>query len=154
MEKLRNIQNVNQNKRMFALMEDDQEAEDYSSDPVPLFHMSTDNDKFGMIIGLNQAGASLFCYTKSELINQKIQTIMPKLFGKYHDQFLENFLNNNEAKSYSKDRVVYGKTKSGYLIQVTLNIKMMNQAMQGVSFLGALLVEKNLKPTAFIMTDE
>ena len=71
----------------------------------------------------------MYNYNKSELINQKVTMLMPRIIQLHHDKFLENFLNNIELKIYSKDRVVYGKNKSGFLVQANLNIKMINSAL-------------------------
>ena len=55
--------------------------------------------------------------------------LMPKLISNLHDKFIESFLNNIDLKAYTKDRIVYGKNKSGYLVPANLNIKMINSAL-------------------------
>ncbi len=41
---------------------------------------------------MNQAACNLFGYYKSEVINRKVNLLMPSIHSKFHDSFLENFL--------------------------------------------------------------
>jgi PAS domain S-box-containing protein len=102
---------------------DDEETDNFSTDPVATFVVSCDTERFGQIVALNQAGASMFWYNKSELINQKIQILMPKMYAKHHDTFLENFLNNGDVKNHVKERIVFTKNKAGYISPVSLQIR-------------------------------
>jgi len=69
------------------------------------------------------AAASLFGYDKNELTNKKVNEIMPPLYAKYHDKFLDNYLNNKESKYFSRDRLLFGKNKSGFIFPVFIIIK-------------------------------
>lgn len=43
-------------------------------------------------------------YEKSEILNKKVNNIMPSLFSRYHDDFLKRFLDTNEATLLNKER--------------------------------------------------
>ncbi|CAD8108800.1 unnamed protein product [Paramecium sonneborni] len=132
---------------------DDIDNHDFSNDPTPTIVLSSDNEKFGLIQQINSSGAALFHYTKSELMNQNIQILMPDMIGKSHDRFVEDFINNSDYKYVSKDRQVICKNKSGYLFQMNLNIKPINSVKNGISFLGTFTQDKFNKQNAFILVN-
>lgn len=74
---------------------------------------------------MNVAAATLFGYNKSEVLNRKINVLMPNIFAKNHDSFIENYLAtfNPEMKNVTKDRVLFGKTRSNYIFPFFLSIK-------------------------------
>lgn len=61
------------------------------------------------------AAASLLGFDKNELINKKVNNIMPSLYARNHDDFLRRFLETNEATLLNKERLLLGKHKNGYL---------------------------------------
>jgi hypothetical protein len=61
------------------------------------------------------AAASLLGFDKNELMNKKINNIMPQLYARYHDDFLRRFLDTNEATLLNKERLLLAKHKNGYL---------------------------------------
>ena len=46
-------------------------------DATPMIIMATDGDKMGVISQVNLTAASLFGYSKTELINRKVNVLMP-----------------------------------------------------------------------------
>lgn len=85
---------------------------DISLDDLPTISVSGDADRLGIIIGINTACSVLFGYNKNELINRKVNILMPSLYAKFHDSFLDSYLINQEARFFDKERLLYGKTKS------------------------------------------
>lgn len=77
---------------------------------------------------MNVAAATLFGYNKSEIMNRKINVLMPNIYAKYHDTFIETFLANfnPEMKNLTRDRVLFGKTRSNYIFPFYLIIKVNN----------------------------
>lgn len=71
------------------------------------------------------AAATLFGYNKTEILNRKINVLMPNIFAKNHDSFMERFLStyNHEIKNVTKDRILFGKTRSNYIFPFYLTIK-------------------------------
>ena len=62
------------------------------------------------------SAAQVFGYTKSDLMNRKVNMLMPQIYSDYHDKFIEDFLHTLEGRVLNKERTLLGKTKSGYLI--------------------------------------
>lgn len=57
------------------------------------------------------------------ILDTKVNSIMPAIYAKHHDKFIENYLSNFEEKSLTTDRLVMAKTKTNYCIPIYLNIK-------------------------------
>ena len=67
---------------------------------MPTFILSAIPEKLGIIIGLNLGAASIFGYTKTELINRKINVLMSEIYNKHHDFFLDKFLKKNQLNFF------------------------------------------------------
>jgi two-component system sensor kinase FixL len=65
----------------------------------------------------------MFGYSKTALINQKINVVMPTIYGKHHDKFLENYLNTNDLGYFVSEKTLIGKHKNGYIFPVYLKVK-------------------------------
>ena len=62
------------------------------ADDTVVIHISGNVDNWGKIIKTNQSLAKLFGYTKVEVVGHSINILMPSLFGKRHNEFLQKFL--------------------------------------------------------------
>ncbi len=40
---------------------------------------------------------------------------MPKVFAKYHDEYIKKYFETNESNFLNKDKQLIGKTKLGYI---------------------------------------
>jgi PAS domain S-box-containing protein len=78
---------------------------------------------------VNLAAERIFGYNKGELVNRKVNDIMPKLFANHHDKILENYQQTNKTKMMNRERVVWGKSKDGYMFPFTILIKPVNNLL-------------------------
>ena len=60
--------------------------------------ISAEDDSFGIITNINLQAAGLLGYTKMEVMNRNVKIVMPQLYAKYHDFFLENYLQTLEPR--------------------------------------------------------
>ena len=148
----RNLGNVQNNKKIIQMI--GKTGEDYNNDATPTVWVSGEQDKLGMITGINLAAASLFGYNKTELLNRKVNYLMPQVYGKYHDAFLENYLNAGEQSliAKNKERLVFGKNKSNYVFPVNLSLRAVQSINQGIQFIATFRIEKNFKNAAHVLT--
>ena len=51
---------------------------------------------------LNLAAEKIFGYNKGELINRKVNDIMPRIFSIFHDRILQNYQQTNKTKMMNK----------------------------------------------------
>jgi len=153
LEKARTITNVQSNKKAmnFGMVS----MEETSNEATPTIWVSGEQDKSGIITGINLAAASLFGYNKTELLNRKVNVLMPQVFSKYHDSFMENYLNTGESVMVgkNKEKMVFGKNKSNYIFPVYLSIKAATSIIQGIQFIATFRVEKNFKSAAYVLTN-
>ena len=82
-------------------------------------------------MGLNVCVSTMFGYTRQELIDRKIDMLMPKIISDRHDEILENFITTMQSNSLNKERVLYGKNKNGYLIPITIFLRYIPSVIYG-----------------------
>lgn len=72
---------------------------------------------------VNLAAERIFGYDKGELLNRKVNDIMPRTYASIHDSILENYALNGKAVMMNKERLIWGRSKNGYLFPFTILIK-------------------------------
>ncbi|CAD8126295.1 unnamed protein product [Paramecium sonneborni] len=123
----------------------------YESQPILL--VSAAFEKFAQITNLNLAACNLFGYNKSEMINRKINIFMPNLYSKFHDAYVENFLQSNDNKYINKDRLIYIKMKSNYIMPCYIYLKIIQSLDENVQLAAQFRVLKSFKPTCYLILD-
>lgn len=83
-------------------------------------------ERLAIMYNVNLAVVCLFGFHKSEILNRNVKMLMPNLYSIHHDSFIENYVNNKESRLFNKERLVYGKSKSGYALPIYLMIKVSN----------------------------
>lgn len=61
------------------------------NEPIPVAVVGSYKGEIGHIKKVNLLFSSLFGYTKDEIMDKKINTIMPELYANNHDKFMSNF---------------------------------------------------------------
>lgn len=61
------------------------------------------------------SASCLFGYSKSELMNRKVNLLMSTIYADVHDKFIEEFLHTIEGRILNKERILLGKMKNGYI---------------------------------------
>jgi PAS domain S-box-containing protein len=152
LEKARNLANAQANNKAANVLEG--AGDDDNQDTTATIWMSGEQETLGVMTGINLSAATLFGYNKTELINKKVNALMPEVYGEYHDSFIENYLNMGESSliARNKERLVFGKHKTEYVFPTYVSIKFAQSVMQGVQFIASFRVEKNFKSTAYVLT--
>ncbi|CAK66138.1 unnamed protein product (macronuclear) [Paramecium tetraurelia] len=152
LEKARRLQqqnSKNKNKQMISILS----GEDLSQEPNPTTLVSTAAEKFAQIINLNLSCCNLFGYSKSEMINRKINIFMPNLYAKFHDSYVEHFLQTNDNKNINKERLIYIKLKSNYIAPCFLMLKIIQSLDDNLQLAAQFRLPKIFRPTCYIITD-
>jgi hypothetical protein len=68
--------------------------EDISNESLPTVMLHSENDKLGVICNVNMALCAMLGYTKTDLLNRKVNILMPDMYGRHHDSFLESYLSS------------------------------------------------------------
>ncbi|CAK82689.1 unnamed protein product (macronuclear) [Paramecium tetraurelia] len=152
LEKARRLQqqnSKNKNKQMISILS----GEDLSQEPNATTLVSTATEKFAQIINLNLSCCNLFGYSKSEMINRKINIFMPNLYQKFHDSYVERFLQTNDNKNINKERLIYIKQKSNYIAPCYLMLKIIQSLDDNLQLAAQFRLPKIFRPTCYIIVD-
>lgn len=105
----------------------------------------------GEILQINEAACALFGYHHSEIIGKNIKVLIPNTFSLHHDTYLERAAASQSLGFFSKEKLIFGKSKAGYLIPLQIQI----QIIQGrkLSFFGRVRPYKSLQVVGFILVD-
>lgn len=91
-----------------------------------LFEYATEGiiiaDKSGAIIRANPSSERLFGYDRDELINQKIEILVPDRFGHSHEKHREGYNSNPKPRSMGKGLDLYGKRKNGIEFPIEISL--------------------------------
>ncbi len=82
----------------------------------------------GTIEVFNRASEHLFGWKAHEVIGKNIKILMPVLYSKMHDQYMESYLKTKEKKIIGRGRLVEGKRKEGDIFPVHLAVTEVNIA--------------------------
>jgi PAS domain S-box-containing protein len=58
------------------------------TEPIPMVVVGVHNKEFGCIKKINLLFSSLFGYTKDDILDKNISTIMPELYSSFHETFI------------------------------------------------------------------
>lgn len=87
LERLKNFYSVNMDRGKIT-----NNINDFPNESTALISISAEDMTFARIIGLNMSASKMFGYSKSELLNRRVNILMPNIFAQQHDFFLETYL--------------------------------------------------------------
>lgn len=87
-----------------------------------------------------------------DVLNKKINMMMPEIYSEYHDMFLENYLATLEPRILNYDRLLPGLTKQGYLQMVVVFVRHVPSLIHGTQFVATIRTEKTLHNIGYIIT--
>ncbi len=120
-----------------------------------LFEYATEGiiiaDKSGTIVRANPSSEKLFGYQKNELINKKVEILVPMRFEKTHQKHREGYNINPHPRSMGKGLDLSGKRKDGqeFPIEISLSHYKSNDEQYVIAFIIDVserkLAEENIK---------
>lgn len=93
--------------------------------------------KIGQITNSNSQITQLLGYNKQDLVNEKIETIMPKIFADSHDDLLFKYFDSPD-RQLSIERTVYPMNVKGYIVPCALLAKILPNLDEGIQIVGFL----------------
>jgi PAS domain S-box-containing protein len=103
----------------------------------------------GVIQSVDRNAAQLFGYTLGELLNEKINIIIPPPYKEQHDSYIQNYHRTGQKKIINTTRYVEGQHKSGTVFRIRLSV---NEVMNGQLYIG--LIERADTDIASMTCDE
>lgn len=95
-----------------------------------------------------------FGYSKSELINRKVNLIMPQVFAEHHDSFIEDYLHHLESKVLNRERLLFGKAKNGYVFPSYMFVRYQPSYIHGTQFIASIRIEKYFKLVGYMIVSK
>lgn len=126
LERLKNFYSVNMDRGKIT-----NNINDFPNESTALISISAEDATFGRIIGLNMSASKMFGYSKSELINRKVNILMPNVFSQTHDLFMETYLQTFESRIMNRERPIFGKAKNGYLFPFIIYVRYVPSFIHG-----------------------
>ncbi|MBL7934632.1 MAG: PAS domain S-box protein [Bacteroidia bacterium] len=106
-----------------------------------LFEYTTEGiiiaNQSGTIIRANPSSEKLFGYETGELLNQKIEILVPNKFSHSHEKHREGYNKNPHPRSMGKGLDLYGKKKNGteFPVEISLSHYKTNDGMFVIAFI-------------------
>lgn len=113
-----------------------------SGNGTPCIYVTGDIDKIGFITQCNASSCRLFGFTMAEIRGHNVEKLMPEMYAKRHNKVLEDALGKGAEYIPNKERLVYGRHKSGYIFPVWLQLKMVNTSSSGIQFVALFKTDK------------
>ena len=105
---------------------------------------NVDKGNEGIIKHCNKRIENIFNYKLSELKDENITKLMPKLFEKEHSKYIQNYFSKGSNKYVEKqDFKTFGKDKYNSIIQINLGLKLFPVLNQNV-FMTAIILKESM----------
>jgi len=94
--------------------------------------------KMGVITDVGSTIPEMFGYSKTELINRNVSSMMPKIFAEVHDRLLSGFLMNASEQRHDphRNKIVYVLNKNGYVVPCNVGIYILPSLKEGIRLAG------------------
>jgi PAS domain S-box-containing protein len=79
--------------------------------------------KLGNIFLVNEKACNIFRYSRKDILEQRVNAIMPRIFAVLHDKILTDFLKAKRRKFNTDQRLLFGKDGTGYMFPVQLQLQ-------------------------------
>ena len=93
--------------------------------------------QIGIITNSNSHINQLLGYNKLDIVGEKIETIMPKIFADSHDDLLLKYFENPD-RQLNIERTVYPMNLKGYIVPCALLAKILPNLENGIQIVGFL----------------
>lgn len=109
-----------------------------------LFEYTTEGiiiaNQFGTIIRANPSSEKLFGYDQGELLNQKIEILVPNKYAHSHEKHRDGFNKNPHPRSMGKGLDLYGKKKNG--VEFPVEISLSHYKSDNEMFVIAFIIDR------------
>ena len=127
------------------------------NEPFAMAAVGANHDRVGYFKKINSEFTSLFAYTMEDLANNKdISIIMPKIFGKHHHTFMNNYYyaEDKDSDYLDADRATYGKNANGYITPLTVKVRIFSTDEDEIIFVGVFKTEPVIKNYVHLIADK
>jgi PAS domain S-box-containing protein len=87
-----------------------------------MIDMAVITDAFGQIQCVNKALLTFFGYSRTDILNKNISTIMPRNFAKRHDNWMDNYRKSGQKRLIGIPRTLPVQLRNGSMTNVIVSI--------------------------------
>lgn len=93
----------------------------------------------GLIKNVNEAAEKMFGYHEKELLDKKIEVLIPQQFKKNHDKHRESYMKSPSKRKMGAGRDLFGLTKNGQ--EIPIEISLNHVSLNDETFVMALITD-------------
>lgn len=112
--------------------------------------ISTCNGTLGQVLSCNNLIKKFLGYDKKELIGNKINKIMPKVFHELHDDFVKNYLTHAREIKIPSRKIVYPMHKDHTIVDTILTVKVFPNP-SGFQLVGFMKAKSRSSSPTFLL---
>jgi len=121
------------------------------ADDTVVIHLSGNKDTAGRIVKTNEGLSKIFGYNKSEVMGHSINILMPSIFAKRHNEFLEKFFKTGRKTMFNQEKYLYALHRSGCCFQIKILLKQMPSLAEGIQYVA--MIRQSQSDYDYIITD-
>ena len=106
----------------------------------------------GRIQKVNNGTEQVFGFKKQELIGYNIKELMPKIIGRSHDRFMNEYIEIGKAHILGNYNHMFGRQKAGFNMKISLLVQQIPSLNSGTQFVG--MMRKLTEKYDYIITDQ
>ena len=101
-------------------------------------------DETQTIVATNKAAEEMFGYTKNDLLNQKLDVLIPKNYHAVHGGYFTSFYNKSSSRQMGMGRELHGAKKNGknFPVEVGLNPFQIGEKKYVMSIISDITIRK------------
>ena len=99
----------------------------------------------------NQGLTKIFGYSKTEVMGHFVNILMPSLFAKRHNEFLEKFFKTGHKTVFNTERLFYGLHRNGFCFCIKMLVKQLPSLVEGIQYVG--MIRQSQADCDYILTD-
>ena len=110
----------------------------------------------GVIINTSKNFSRIFGYQKSEVINLKVNILMPKFFAANHDSYLKQYIVEAKKSASYKEIFTFALHKNGHIFSIWLIVKQIISIDGKLTYMGLIrpLRSKVKEEKGYVLTNE
>ena len=105
----------------------------------------------GKILKTNMGLTKLFGFSKTEVIGHSINLLMPDIFAKRHDEFMEKFFMSGYQQVFNTETLLFGVRRNRNCFYMKMVIKQMPNLSEGIQYVG--MIRQMNEDHEYILTD-
>ncbi len=121
------------------------------ADDTVVLHISGNKETGGRIVKTNQGLTKIFGYSKTEVMGHFINILMPSIFAKRHNEFLEKYFKTGHKTVFNTERYFFGLHRNGFCFCIKMLVKQMPSLSEGIQYVG--MIRQSQGDCEYMLTD-